>query len=170
MAVNQGYVLAEQYWSEPWKESQVVRKSCARDQYRERDVVHLETWNQPADANARGWVRMSDDNNLVIVSAFKITPEVYRPCVRVAANSTITCRYGFPPLRHLGERNHTPFCSTIISTAPEARNAYTRYVLAHGEGEDQGVWNKAGTHETRNFINFKETYGVHALLVWHRPK
>lgn len=76
MTVDQSYVLAEQYWSKPWKESHVVGKSCPRNQYRERYVIHLETWSQPADANARGWVRMSDDNDLVIVSAFKITLEV----------------------------------------------------------------------------------------------
>ena len=34
-----------------------------------------------------------------------------------------------------------------MSTVPEARVAYTRYVLAHGEDEDQGTWNKAGTLE-----------------------
>jgi hypothetical protein len=67
MTVDQGNVLAEQYWSEPRKESQVVGKSCSGNQYRERNMIYLETWSQPADAYPRGWVRMSDDNNLEIV-------------------------------------------------------------------------------------------------------
>lgn len=71
MTVNQRYALAEQYWSEPWKESQVVGEGCPRNQYRKRYMIHLETWDQPADANTRGWVRMSDDDDLVIVKHFK---------------------------------------------------------------------------------------------------
>jgi len=34
-------------------------------------VIHLKTWMQPTDADARGRIRMCDDDDLVIVSAFK---------------------------------------------------------------------------------------------------
>jgi hypothetical protein len=71
MTENQGDVLAEQYWSKPRKKSKVVGKSCPRNQHRERNVIHFETWSQPTDANARRRVRMSDNDDLVLVSALK---------------------------------------------------------------------------------------------------
>ena len=57
-----------------------------------------------------------------------------------------------------------------MTMALAAKNVYSRYVLAHGEDQEQSL-NKAGALEViRNFIHLKETYGVRELLALYYPR